>query len=79
MKSPETIKEQSYIFTTSVTEAASKDEFVIELFPYCQKMDCEGSPLKVLNGFDELIAFFEEMDLLSGAEKAEMELEEIGE
>ncbi|WP_026581662.1 hypothetical protein [Bacillus sp. J33] len=66
MKDSEMIKEQSYIFTTSVIGGSSEEDFLVELFkfsPECPEMDCNGQPFKVLKGFDELINFIEEMDI----------------
>ncbi|MBT2689613.1 hypothetical protein J7I93_15585 [Bacillus sp. ISL-47] len=63
MKNTELIKEQSYSFTTSVTEASQKEDFIVELFEFGPDMDSEGLPLKVLTNFDELIDFIEEMDM----------------
>jgi hypothetical protein len=63
LKNTEMLKEQSYIFTTSVTEASPKVDFLVELFEFCPDMDCDGLPLIVLKGFDELIDFIEEMEM----------------
>ncbi|CAM3727595.1 hypothetical protein GCM10009865_27370 [Aeromicrobium ponti] len=63
MKNTEMIKEQSYIFTTSVTEASPKEDFLVELFEFCPNMNCDGLPIIVEKDFDELIDFIEEMKM----------------
>ncbi|GLB60783.1 hypothetical protein [Cytobacillus sp. NCCP-133] len=62
MKNTQIAKKPWYIFTTSVTESAGKESFLVELFEFSPEMECNVSPLKVLKGFDELIDFVEELE-----------------
>lgn len=63
MNNTEMLKEQSYIFTTSVTGASPKEDFFVELFEFCPDLNCDGLLLRVLKDFDELINFIEEMEM----------------
>jgi len=56
-------KDKNYILSTSINNSYNQDEFVIELFS-CSKHAAENSsPEKVIHNFDELITFFEGLDL----------------
>ncbi|NRD79609.1 hypothetical protein HPT25_19800 [Bacillus sp. BRMEA1] len=49
-----------YIFSTELTKSTDINEFIIEF--YCEN-ESEESPVKVTRNFDELLDFFEELDL----------------
>ncbi|WP_409270224.1 hypothetical protein V1499_12370 [Neobacillus sp. SCS-31] len=58
-------KKFKFVFSSSVTPAPSKEEFIVEFYPYTPDWSCSGNPVKVTRTFDELIGFFEEMDELN--------------
>jgi hypothetical protein len=52
------------IFSTFVTDTDSSiEEFMVELFDYSPDMSCSGEPKKVIKNFDELIDFFETLEV----------------
>lgn len=59
MKAPWDQNEE-FIFMSEVVESAKETDFYIEIFPFSPDMECEGTPVRVIHNFDELIRFFEE-------------------
>ncbi|MFE8699318.1 hypothetical protein ACFYKX_01645 [Cytobacillus sp. FJAT-54145] len=53
----------NYIFTTTVSDHGNHDEFVIQLYKYLSDSELENSPSRTISNFDELISFFEELDV----------------
>lgn len=53
---------ETFIFSTNVTEATTEDEFIVEIFHYLTDASQESMPIKVTHTFDEIIDFFEQMD-----------------
>ena len=52
------------IFSTFVTDTdRSIEEFMVELFDYSPDMACSGKPKVVIKNFDELIDFFETLEV----------------
>ena len=51
-----------FVFSTSVTPSPSKEEFIVEFFPYTSDWSSTGQPTKITRNFDELIGFFEELE-----------------
>ncbi|WP_059170652.1 hypothetical protein [Bacillus sp. FJAT-27445] len=57
-----TTKKFDFVFSSSVTPTPSKEEFIIEFYPYTPDWSYMGKPIKITKNFEELIGFFEEMD-----------------
>lgn len=55
-------KKEDYIIATKVLNSTHKEEFVVEVYPYSLELDCEGTPSRTINNFDDLINFFDELD-----------------
>lgn len=55
-------RQNDFVFSTSVKSNPSKEEFIVEFFPYTPDWNCMGQPTKITRNFEELIGFFEEMD-----------------
>lgn len=53
---------ETFIFSTNVTEATTENEFIVEIFHYLSDTLQESTPIKVTNTFDEIIDFFEQLD-----------------
>ncbi|MCQ6276349.1 hypothetical protein JMM81_15640 [Bacillus sp. V3B] len=60
------IKDQNYMFSTSVDPSSNQDEFLIELFSYSEDEHDDkhsaSEPKRVIHNFDELISFFGDFD-----------------
>ncbi|CEG27396.1 hypothetical protein [Bacillus sp. B-jedd] len=55
-------RQVEFVFSTSVTPNTSKEEFIVEFFPYTPDWSCMGQPTKITRNFEELIDFFEELE-----------------
>ncbi|MGX6443338.1 hypothetical protein ACWM35_08985 [Neobacillus sp. K501] len=53
---------ETFIFSTDVTEATTENEFIVEIFHQLEDTSQGDTPIKVTQTFDEIIDFFEQMD-----------------
>jgi hypothetical protein len=62
MSSSNGIKDQEYLFTTTVLDELEKGDFIVEFFTNSPNPSSDDIPIKITKNFDELIDFFEQLD-----------------
>lgn len=50
---------EDLIFMSEVSKEENNTDFHVEVFTYSSDLKCDGSPVKVIHNFDDLINFFE--------------------
>ncbi|NHM31007.1 hypothetical protein [Neobacillus terrae] len=56
------LNKNALVYAVLASGTESKDEFRVEFYQYSEGLECSGSPVKVIDNFDELLAFLDEMD-----------------
>jgi len=54
---------ENYIFTAALDSSDDKNDFIIELYSLEEDNHEPSEPEKIIHNFDELISFFEELDI----------------
>ncbi|MFD2444008.1 hypothetical protein ACFSO7_08415 [Bacillus sp. CGMCC 1.16607] len=52
----------NYLFSTTTKDGISDVEFDVELYEYNPEWCCDGSPIKAVKNFDELISLLDEWE-----------------
>lgn len=52
----------NYLFSITAGEDLAKDRFDVEFYQFNRELCCEGSPIKVVKNFDELLSLIEEWE-----------------
>jgi hypothetical protein len=55
-------EQETFVFSMTAGEGLVLDDFNVEFFEYNKELCCEGRPVKVVNNFDELINWLDDME-----------------
>ncbi|MDP4170067.1 MAG: hypothetical protein Q8906_05605 [Bacillota bacterium] len=54
-------EDQVFVYSASAAEVQSENELNIEIYPFSHGMSCTGEPIRVINNFEDLILFIEQI------------------
>jgi hypothetical protein len=56
------INHPTFIYSVNSGEGISQNDFEVEFFDYNPELCCDGTPIKVIKNFDELLTFLDECE-----------------
>ncbi|MDP4163332.1 MAG: hypothetical protein Q8898_09535 [Bacillota bacterium] len=54
-------EDYAFVYSASTAEVQSGNELNIEIYPYSHGLSCIGEPIRVINNFEDLILFIEQI------------------